>query len=60
MYPLPSTERMVAGVTSNPHVWLGLCVVFSCVAGLLCILLCCCFQVRKQIYCNILYPCVHN
>ena len=42
---------MVAGVTSNPHVWLGLCVLFSCVAGLLCILLCCCFQVTEQIYC---------
>ena len=41
---------MVAGVTSNPHVWLGLCVVFSCVAGLLCILLCCCFQVRCKYF----------
>ena len=41
---LTSTERFVAGITSNKYVWLTLTIFFGVLAGLLSILLCCCFQ----------------
>ena len=67
---LTSTERMVAGVTSSAGFWLGLCVVFSVLAGLLSPFLCCCFQrisvatemigeashAIRDISCSLLFP----
>ena len=41
---LTSLERISQAVTSSQYFWLGLVLVFSCVAALLSLLLCCCFK----------------
>ena len=41
---LTSLERISEAVTSSPYFWLSLAVVFSSLAGLLSVLLCCCFK----------------
>ena len=41
---LTSMERISEAVTSSSYFWLSLAVVFSCLAGLLSVLLCCCFK----------------
>ena len=67
---LTSTERLVDSITSNKYVWLSLCVFFSCLAGFLSLLLCCCFQritiatemigeashAIRNISCSLLFP----
>ena len=41
---LTSLERMTEAVTSSSYFWLSLAVLFSSLAGLLSVLLCCCFK----------------